>query len=72
MGVRLGGDRVAAGRGAPNGFSMGECRNQMAVQTDKSRFKTLLWLSLFLSLRKSFNLSEPQFPQLEMEILLPS
>lgn len=39
---------------------------------NKSRCETQLWLSLLLSLGKSFSLSEPQFPHLEMEILVPS
>lgn len=39
---------------------------------NKSRCKTQLWLSLLLSLGKSVSLSEPRFPHLEMEILVPS
>ena len=39
---------------------------------DKSRCETQFWLSLLLSLGKSFSLSEPQCPHLEMEVLVPS
>lgn len=42
------------------------------VKTDKSGFKTQPRLSLCLSVRQSFNPREPQFPLLEMEILVPS
>lgn len=42
------------------------------VHENKSRCETQLWLSLLLSLGKPVSLSEPRFPHLEMEILVPS